>query len=468
MARTQQQAGGAMTVWMILFAAMWLVSTVFLVILYTGREDLKNAVTMCEDDRSRLVSSRERQAVALYKEARKGGPTVVGLLNDARRTALELSIGDPDADVGAIRTKLGDALNQIRTDDLVSRASSFSNLSYHESLTKLYGEFKTEQGLRLRAEEQLAAVEQEKDALAQASIEQRDAFDRQTREVAEQLSTVESERGKVVKEQADRVAALEQEYKQRRQQSETELTQERSTSERFRKQVVSLEQRVSVFQRRFAGILPGPAQMATAREPDGRILKAIPGDDVVFIDLGRGDNLSLGLRFAVYSAGRNIPVDGRAKAQIEVIAVFDRMAQCEIKRVSPGQVIMENDQIANPVYDPNRPTTFVVLGNFDLDHDGLVDADGAAVIRSMIREWKATVTTELTALTDFLVVGGAPRRPRPAKNQSTEELERFNAGKLAYDQYIQAVSMAQSLSIPVLNQELFLNFLGYTDRVARR
>ena len=42
MARSTQPGGGAGTIWMIVFAALWLTSTVFLVILYTGQEDLRN------------------------------------------------------------------------------------------------------------------------------------------------------------------------------------------------------------------------------------------------------------------------------------------------------------------------------------------------------------------------------------------------------------------------------------------
>ena len=41
MAKGQQQGVNAITVWMIVFVALWLTSTVFLVILYTGQEELR-------------------------------------------------------------------------------------------------------------------------------------------------------------------------------------------------------------------------------------------------------------------------------------------------------------------------------------------------------------------------------------------------------------------------------------------
>ena len=40
MARVSQQSSGPITVWMIVFAALWLTSTVFLFIVYTGQEDV--------------------------------------------------------------------------------------------------------------------------------------------------------------------------------------------------------------------------------------------------------------------------------------------------------------------------------------------------------------------------------------------------------------------------------------------
>ena len=159
-------------------------------------------------------------------------------------------------------------------------------------------------------------------------------------------------------------------------------------------------------------MLIGPERLATARQPDGKILTAVPGDQVVYIDLGQKDTLTLGLQFTVYSAKTGIPPDGHGKARVEVVSISPESAECRIMYVRPGQVILEGDLVANPVYDPNRPLTFVVNGEFDLDRDGIVDRNGAATLESLIRDWGGRVSSEVTPLTDFVVLGTPPRRPR--------------------------------------------------------
>jgi hypothetical protein len=140
--------------------------------------------------------------------------------------------------------------------------------------------------------------------------------------------------------------------------------------------------------------------------------------------------------------------------------------------VQPGQVILEGDLIANPVYDPKRPLNFVVAGEFDLDHNGIIDRDGGGAVESLIRKWGGRIVTEVTPTTDFVVLGVPPRRPRglgdPNAAGSGAGSGAAPAGTDAWTQYHQVVDAAKSMSVPVMNQSVFLNFLGYTGRQARR
>jgi hypothetical protein len=279
---------------------------------------------------------------------------------------------------------------------------------------------------------------------------------------------VEAARARYREECDQSIARLEREFDDRRRQTEDDLTRERQTNATLRGQVDRLEARLEAFQERFADVLPGPKKLVTARQPDGRILTAIPGDEVVYIDRGRKDRLTLGLRFAVYPTDTGIPADGQAKAQIEVVSIFDESAECKKNRVDNGQVILPGDLIANPIYDENRPVRFVVVGEFDLDHDGTMDRNGATVIEAMIADWGGTVSAQMTALTDFVVLGAVPRQPRPVRDSSAEGAARFDRMKQVYDHYEETRKTAYSLAVPILRQDVFLNFLGYTDRSVLR
>ena len=104
----------------------------------------------------------------------------------------------------------------------------------------------------------------------------------------------------------------------------------------------------------------------------------------------------------------------------------------------------------------------------DLNHDGRPDGDGAAAVESMITNRGGTLCAELTALTDFVVLGGPPRRPRTSVAASAEHAQRLNTMQQVYEQYIETVASAKSLSVPILTQQVFLNFLGYSGRYAIR
>jgi len=328
----------------------------------------------------------------------------------------------------------------------------------------LFDAFKSENTLRVNAQDRVGQLETEVDHLAAATNQQKSDFDQRAKELADQLAEAETQRDQFRQQYTQQLADLGRDFEERRQQTETDLTKERQDNKALQDQVAKLEERLAAI----SEVLPGPKDMATARQADGMLLTAITGDDVVYINRGRRHRLTLGLRFAVYPAGSGIPADGRAKGQIEVVSIGDETAECAIRRVAAGQVLLEGDLIANPIYDPERSVSFLVLGEFDLDRDGLLDRDGGTVIESMVSDWGGSVQSELTALTDFVVVGTAPRRPRAPGDDSPDAMARYNSRKQAYDQYMDTVSLAKSLGVPILNQQTFLNFLGYTGRLAQR
>lgn len=166
----------------------------------------------------------------------------------------------------------------------------------------------------------------------------------------------------------------------------------------------------------------------------------------------------------MYSAESGIPPDGRAKAQIEVVSIDNKSAECRVIHNAAHEVILGGDLIANPIYDRNRAVSFVIAGDFDLDHDGAPDQNGALRIESMIADWGGTLSTDLSGLTDFVVVGAAPQRPRPVAERSAAQAQRAERMQQAYDRYGGIVEAARTLAVPTLTQEVFLNFLGYSRR----
>ena len=462
MARARFEAIGSVTVLMVIAVALGLTATVLLVFVYTGQQELVAENTRIKEDRDRLISQAERNSVALFQAAKKEGPTVVGLLERARSETAELATGNAADDPGTVRSKL-DQINQaIRSERLVSEAERFGEVSFQEALNILYEAFTAQHAQFRAARERVTQLEAEVDRLGKAEAEMRSDFERRARSLSDQLAEAEADRAAKLRERDETLARLQRSFDEERQQSTADVTKARQQVTGLEDKLARLQERFTTYQEKFGELLIGPEELATARQPDGKILTAIPGDDAVFIDLGRRDSLVLGLQFGVYPAETGIPVDGRAKAQIEVVSISDTWAECKVVRIPGYEVIREGDLIANPVYDRRRSLSFVVAGDFDLDHDGLPDSDGSAAIESIIKAWGGTVSSELSALTDFVVLGAAPRRPKAAGREATgEPTERVKAMQQLYNRYEETLASAKSLSVPIMPQEVFLNFLGH-------
>ncbi len=137
MAKGQREGFGSLTVWMILFVALWLTSTVLLVILYTNQEGYLNQISRLQDDNQRLIRPGERNAVALFEQALPSGPSVVGLLEDARAETALLATGDDADDAAAVRAKLDDLLRTIQSERVDNDKRQAVQRIYHREFGRI-------------------------------------------------------------------------------------------------------------------------------------------------------------------------------------------------------------------------------------------------------------------------------------------------------------------------------------------
>ncbi len=207
---------------------------------------------------------------------------------------------------------------------------------------------------------------------------------------------------------------------------------------------------------------------AAAKEVDGKIIRALPGDQFVYVDLGAKDRVTLGMTFAVYNAGEGIPTSGKGKAIVEISSVYDDVSAAKIVERSRNQPVLEGDLIANAVYSRTRKHTFVVAGRFDVDNTGVATAAGADRIKAMINEWGGEVVTKIDTGTDFAVLGLGPAQPvAPPASASPIDKQRHEEALKAYNGFEALESEAKSLMVPILSQTQFLYFVGHNLEVMR-
>jgi len=211
---------------------------------------------------------------------------------------------------------------------------------------------------------------------------------------------------------------------------------------------------------------------------DGKINR-IPGSGLVYIDIGAGDQVVVGMTFEVYVKYTGIPALGQdglresdmpvGKASIEVMRVSAGSSECRVIRKTAGQTLVEGDFVANLVLDPKTKYNFVVYGNFDLDHNGVSSPGDTEIVKQLVTRWGGKVQQAIDADTDFVVMGLEPKLPELTEEQKQDpvaqnQLEQKTAELNAYHDL---VAKANQFSIPVMNQNRFLYYIGYYSQAPR-
>ncbi len=460
-ARGASQPGlTAAHVWMIVFAVLWLVSTGLLVWVYTDQETVRGRNADLESENRRLIAAGERQ-LPYVGQAREGGPTVVGLIEKDRAETALLAVGAEDSEPETVAGDLNRLLSTIRDENKVVNASAFDGVSLLGGLEALYEQYRQVHDHWRQSQDEVEGLNTQLQELENANQQRLADFQKKTQEVSDELERIKSQWETLQEEHEEQIVAFQTKYNLFRSSASAGIQELITERDRLDKDLKELSERFAELQKKLGELQITPVPLQTLREPDGVILTAQPGEDVVYINLGRDAQLTLGLQFAVYPADTGIPVDGRSKARIEVVSVYDRSAACKVVEQLASRIILEGDLIANPVYDRSRPLTFLVIGEFDLNQDGNPDPDGAERIRTLIETWGGTTVDTVSARIDFVVAGTPPAEPRVSGEATPEILERNKEIAEKLERFTMQLETAKALSIPVLNQGVLLSFLGY-------
>ncbi len=218
-------------------------------------------------------------------------------------------------------------------------------------------------------------------------------------------------------------------------------------------------------------ISPTPDQEAVAYKPDGKVILVDDATGTIRINLGYEDRVYQGLTFSVYDRAAGIPRDGKPKAEVEVFAIDQKASAARITSSQSKNPVSTDDLVANLIWDSSRENRFVIAGEFDVDGNGTVDYDAPAKIESLIRKWGGAVTQDVSARTDYVILGDEPTVPaEPTLEQQTADptlVDKYNAAKQRLERYEQIRQRAQSLWVPIFTYERFLHFTGYASQTSK-
>jgi hypothetical protein len=412
------------------------------------------------------------------------GPTITGLI--ARRQSdgfnrgdllLDVAIKDRDdlakwvggqdaasaqaaaktaATTGAEAMKAAGLGETSTSDNLAGTVTTLANAltTLHTQNLQLVAEAKEAKESAAKVIKDTQDVVAAKDKEIAASQQQAADANAKAEEVTKQTQGVTDSNQKVIEEQAKKYADDIAKTDQARADAER-------AAARYQKENSKLEGKLDLFR-------PNSTQ-SLVRQADGAISRINP-DGTVYINLGAGQQIVEGMTFEVYDKVAGVPPlknDDTSlpigKGSIEVLRIGANTSECRILQQTPGRTITEGDIIANLIYDRNTKLKFVIFGKFDITKPGIPDAADSTILKRLVTEWGATLQPDLAVDTDFLVIGSEPKVPDFTEEQRRDPV---NAKTLAdaqaeVDRYRDTLNRAKDMSIPVLNQNRFLYYVGY-------
>jgi len=450
MAVQRPQTGPALTgvhIALIAFVAVTVVALVFLVIMYTQQEDVRQRAEAA-NNAAKSANTRAAEDSEKYKELAK------------------LLTGNPEAEPPAIEQQTK-AVRQVLVGlpDLPDNKSfadyplviAFQRLAQHYDAKAKQAkslEDANKENVAERAKLETLVAERSKE-FAEKTTSLQNAYDELKKEADEAKAT-----WKTRLEKFDAITDL----TQRAERAEGELKKSQAEIERLNKELAKKQERIEGLVSALEKFRPSTDPKAVLQEADGKVLRVLPDESMVYINLGKRDRITPGLTFAVYPTLGGVTKEGRGKATIEVVTVLSDTSECRITSLEAGSAVVAGDLIANPVYDRNRTFNFVVAGDFSLGFGKTIDDPNGVKVKKLIQSWGGRIVDKVDEQTDFVVLG-VPPEPVAAINGGAEAQEAAKVRNQEIAKRAQAFAQikgdAIALGIPVLTRLQFLHFIGH-------
>lgn len=486
----KRRQSNAMLYTLITFIGLFIVATTVAVIYYVRAEELRTSMDDLQEQTDRVATPEEARQLGAIVGQRLPGESGLGTMAQYLDQMVSLIKGAPVQPTTA-EVKVGNALQAV--GPLLVRASDYIALPTSEpnqadpnaagpmvdpnqvALTSVVADVLTELQRMIdqssAVQKQLAVLQSQFDDATVTWEETKQDLTAKVGQYEQQVQDIKSEYDKLkvfVQQDSDqRVANL-----------LNQLDQESAKTQQLNQDLLKTQAELSVAQerledamRKVSKIQPPPDANAPALTPDGQVVLVDDSAGVIHIDLGGEDQVYRGLTFSVYDRSSGIPNSGTPKAEVEIFIVENRTSVARVLSQEKRNPIATGDVVGNLIWDKGKVNRFVVAGEFDLDANGQSEYDAVERIGALIQKWGGTVSAEVSAKTDFVILGEAPAVPRePTLDDLAVDptaMERFEAARERLQRYEQIRQRTQNFSIPMFNYDRFLHFTGYASNVGK-
>lgn len=479
--RPQPPRGAGITtvhIWLIVFVGLWLVSTVLAVLLYTRQEELDSSARAAQEEAQRYMHKNEASRFSPFLNQVDERQSLAAVIDNERIAALRLIGVDDTTSAAAAARLVNETVSSLSQG--APPGAELPDLAGADLITivrKLAGAWQTQAQAVDDARKRLADATRKLKGTTDRQIAEKKGFADALAKLSDQLAKIEQDTAKLLDDKNAQIKDFGQQLVRARDELERPLAKQLEDLKEARAQIDQFRDKLRQAREQLSQFRPQVASLNLAEQADGNVIRANPGEENVYINLGKANHLTLGLRFQVYSASaERDPSQG--KATIEVVGIHPTTSECRVIVSSPANPIIAGDHVVNVVYDRDRKYRFVVEGQFDIDGDGRSDPQDIDRIKAWVASWGGEVvelpqvlpkspagTVEVGLETvDFVILGAPPPGPPMAKKgapPSPEERVRSQTMQRVRDRFFAIEQEAKDLSLAVLTQSQFLHFIGY-------
>jgi len=500
MPATKRRQSNAMLYTLITFIGLFVVATTAAVIYYVKAEEYRTDSDEQKQKAKDLASDEEYRSLGTIVGEKTRGQSYLGTMAGHLDRMLVLVRGGPVPTTSA-EVKVAGAV--AAAQDLLKQAGAYVTLPVIEpnrpadpnaavaadpNAPKPGGVDPNRIALMAVMTDLLTAMKgttDQKNALQQQLVDLRNRFDDAVTDMQKTKDSLTAQVG-VYRQEVDKIKTDYNDLRmlvQRNSDEQIKILMDRldksdASAKQYNADLLKTQAELNVAQNRLqdalksvSAIKPAPDQESPAYKPDGKIILVDDAASVVRINLGSDDHVYQGLTFSVYDKAAGIPRDGKPKAEVEVFVVDKKVCAARILSGDAKNPVSTEDLVANLIWDSAKENHFVIAGEFDLDKSGTPDYDAIPKIEALIRKWGGAVDKDISASTDYVILGTKPQvppQPTPEKLAVDPTLtEKRDAAQQRLDQYEQIRQRAQAFWIPIFNYERFLHFTGYANQIKK-
>ncbi len=453
----RSSGSGSTIAWMVIMGVLGLGGLIFGLVMYNQRQAVTRDLAAVKVETAEFIADGERRQDALNpvrEAARASRPakSVVGYLSESMQTTMQRVTGARTDKLPDLERKLGS----------VEGADGMSLLTILEQkkndVAELEKRIVDADAARKRAEQDR---ENEVKRIGEMQTGLDSTLAALTAEVNKYKDEIESYRDGLNKARGEMNAAVERVEAKAR---DEQVALQNQIAELERDKVLANDT-IKRLQTEIRGKRVQAGDEAAL--VDASVIGIEGSQSQVYLNVGKRNNVVLGMTFQIYSESSAIrpdPTTGEypeGKAAVEVIKVDETSSTARIVREKRGNPVVRGDVAANAAFDPNKKYTFLVFGNFDPEGTGTPNPQGRAEIEALITGWGGSVVDQLSGDVDFVVLGARPvLPPQPRDDAPPAVITEFIRQQRIVQQYDRLFQQATSTSIPVLNENRLYTLTG--------